>query len=220
MDTTRIRRHASGAAPLMCSIPAGVRAAWRSGCACACALAVVGLLAPVPAARAQAVGEESRIKAAMIYNLARAVAWPAGLDRQEQFIIAVAGSDSVAAGMATIAGKHVDGKPVVVTGGNAADAGRSCRILFISRDAPEAALYPAGATARPGVLTVSDAGGFCERGGIVELRADRGRIRLLINRAAAAAAGLRLSSQILKVAELVDSDRVAGGDTAQSLPPR
>ena len=41
----------------------------------------------------------------------------------------------------------------------------------------------------------------------MELRADRGRIRLLINRTAAAAAGLRLSSQVLKVAELVDGAR-------------
>ena len=161
MDTTRTRRQGSRAAPCARPGPAGVNAGWRAGRACV--IAVAGLLALAPAARAQAVSEESRIKAAMVYNLARAVVWPAEFERQEQFIIAVAGSDSMTTGLTTIAGKHVNGKPVVVRDGNPADADRPCQILYVSRSTPEAARNLARVMAKPGVLTVSDVNGFCER---------------------------------------------------------
>ena len=213
MDTTQTRCQTSRGRPR-----AGTPSGWLAGCACLLMLA--GLLVPVPAARAQVVSEEARIKAAMVYNLARSVVWPSGFDSLEQFSIAVAGNDSVASAMTAIAGKHVNGKPVVVTGGPGAGTDRRCQILYVSNTTKDATLKLVGAMARPGVLTVSDVSGFCENGGIVEMRADRGRIRLLINRAAASAAGLRLSSQILKVAELFDSPNPSGGDTAQSLPPR
>ena len=49
--------------------------------------------------------------------------------------------------------------------------------------------------------------GFCEQGGMVQMRRERNRVQLRVNRHAAEKVGLRLSSQLLKVAELVE-----GGD--------
>ncbi len=75
--------------------------------------------------------------------------------------------------------------------------------LFISRpaaDRPEAML--AALKNRP-ILTVSDAAGFAERGGMIRFVTEQNRIRLQVNLAAVEAAHLTLSSKLLRVAEIV-----------------
>src|SRR6266511_4381492 len=85
----------------------------------------------------------------------------------------------------------------------AMSAWKAGHILFISRsegDRPRAIL--AGLKNRP-VLTVSDADGFAERGGMIRFVTDRNRIRLQLNLAATEAAHLTISSKLLRVAEIV-----------------
>jgi hypothetical protein len=53
------------------------------------------------------------------------------------------------------------------------------------------------------ILTVSDAPGFVNRGGMIEFVLDSNRVRFEINLAAARAAGLNLSSELLRVATAV-----------------
>jgi hypothetical protein len=67
-------------------------------------------------------------------------------------------------------------------------------------DRPEEIL--AGLKRRP-LLTVSDADGFAQRGGIIRFVTDRSRIRLQLNLEAAEAAHLTISSKLLRVAEIV-----------------
>src|SRR5260370_1270090 len=75
-------------------------------------------------------------------------------------------------------------------------------ILFISRpaaDRPEAML--AALKNRP-ILTVSDAAGFAERGGMIRFVTEQNRIRLQVNLAAAEAAHLTLSSNLFRVSRI------------------
>jgi len=60
----------------------------------------------------------------------------------------------------------------------------------------------AGLNQRP-ILTVSDADGFAQRGGMIRFVTDRNRIRLQLNLAATEAAHLTISSKLLRVAEIV-----------------
>ena len=53
------------------------------------------------------------------------------------------------------------------------------------------------------VLTISDAPGFVQAGGIIGLKLRANRIRFDINQGAAHSAGLKLSSQLLKLADEV-----------------
>ncbi len=53
------------------------------------------------------------------------------------------------------------------------------------------------------VLTISDNDAFCIDGGIVQLVLSGNRVRFRINQANAQAHGLKLSSQLLKMAEIV-----------------
>jgi hypothetical protein len=63
----------------------------------------------------------------------------------------------------------------------------------------------AGASATP-TLTVGDAEGFAQHGGMINFTRRGARLGFAINRGAVSRAGLSLSSQLLKLAELVPDD--------------
>jgi hypothetical protein len=73
-----------------------------------------------------------------------------------------------------------------------ADAARSPAILAAVRDAP--------------VLTISDHEEFADRGGMIQLRVDAGRMRFVVNIQAAACAGLSFSARMLALAEVADRE--------------
>jgi hypothetical protein len=50
------------------------------------------------------------------------------------------------------------------------------------------------------VLTVSDASGFADRGGMIQFVLQSGKVRFEVNLAPASQAGLAFSSELLKVA--------------------
>ena len=58
------------------------------------------------------------------------------------------------------------------------------------------------ARGKTGLLTVSDIKGFAAAGGVIELFAEDGKMRFEINTRAAQRAGLRISSQLLKLARV------------------
>lgn len=146
---------------------------------------------------------ESRIKAGIMYNLALVVAWPDSLPEGGSFGIGVIGHDDSDPFLDALASKSVRGHGLALRDHVSAAAVDDVRIVYISRS-QSAALPTLLATlaGRP-VLTVSEMDGFCEQGGMVQMRRERNRVQLRVNRVAAEKAGLHLSSQLLKIAELV-----------------
>jgi hypothetical protein len=166
----------------------GHRASRRSPRATLAAAALIALTAPAEAAL------EDQVTAAYLYNFARFVDWSAAPDEAAEFLICVEGSDTVRAALAPVEGQPVAGRPVAIRAVQAAEP--DCRILFVSRVALGNTRLPPAA----GVLTVSDAPDFVERGGIIGLVLRDGRLRFRVNRDAARAAGLRVPPQILALA--------------------
>lgn len=148
-------------------------------------------------------GPEGRIKAAIVYSLARTVTWP-DEPAAGPFVIAFAGADNDGPDFTTLSGKSVRGQDLEVVPWS---AGAPSRIVFVAAAEAHGLDGILAALGAQPVLTVSEMDGFCSRGGMVQLVRDRQRLRLLVNRAAAEAAGLRLSSQLLKVAELWEEGR-------------
>ena len=78
-----------------------------------------------------------------------------------------------------------------------------CDAVFVTAaDAPTLQALQRATAARP-ILTISDRAGFIDRGGMIEMKLVNGRTRFDINLAAARAAGLTLSSQLLQLADRV-----------------
>ena len=164
--------------------------------------------APQPAARAAA-PTEHEVKAVFLFNFSHFVAWPAEAfgSTTEPFVIGVLGNGEIAGQLdRAIRGENVDGRPLQVRRyGSAAEVG-GCQILFVDRSevAGLERILPRLQAAH--TLTVSDAEGAARRGVMIQMINDRSRIRLLINLANAQAAGLSISSNLLRPAEIVTAN--------------
>jgi hypothetical protein len=102
-------------------------------------------------------------------------------------------------------GKAVGSRPIVLRrAARLEDVGAS-QILFISGSEQPALASILKQLATDPVLTVGDMGEFAVHGGIIGFRLEGERIRLDISLAAAERSRLRLSSQLLRIARIVDT---------------
>ncbi len=171
------------------------------------ALPFVALLGAGHGLAAQGVrASEYQVKAVFLFNFAQFVAWPAEAfpASDTPLAICVLGNDPFGDALdRTVRDERLGGRPFQIQRYQSVDEIKICHILFISRsegNRPEVIL--AGLKRRP-ILTVSDADGFAQRGGMIRFVTDRNRIRLQLNPAATEAAHLTVSSKLLRVAEIV-----------------
>jgi hypothetical protein len=109
-----------------------------------------------------------------------------------------------------LAGKSVHGRPVRVQRfAHAAQLeGARLHILFVGHGDDEHLRRTVASVSGQPVLTVGEAPRFAARGGMIAFRITaEGRIAFDINLQRAEQAGLRLSSQLLKLARIVEPDR-------------
>jgi hypothetical protein len=160
----------------------------------------------MPAMSADAVPGEYQVKAVFLFNFAQFVEWPgqAFATPEAPFTICVLGEDPFGAGLDdAVKGENVQGHPLTVQRYRSVDEASPCQILFIG-DSELARLDEIlGRLAGRAILTVSDIDRAAERGAIVQFAHDRNRLRLRINVEKARAAGLTLSSKLLRPAEIV-----------------
>jgi hypothetical protein len=148
------------------------------------------------------------VKAAFLFNFAKFAEWPA-LPSGAPIIVCIVGDDGIAAALVeTVRGQNIDGHALDVLRPPDNSAWRNCQLLFVA-DA-DARRFAAGLDGIKSlqVLTVSDAKGFAQTSGIIELYLEQGRMRFTINMDAAEHAGLHLSSRLLGLAKVVRNGRV------------
>jgi YfiR/HmsC-like len=140
---------------------------------------------------------EATVKAAFVYNFAKFVEWQT--DASNSVKICLTGvDDELAASMTGLEGKTVQTRAVSVRRDIKASDLDACHILLVG---PGGRPVAEAARGKAGLLTVSDVRGFAASGGIIELFVEDGRMRFEINTRAAQRAGLRISSQLLKLAK-------------------
>jgi hypothetical protein len=162
---------------------------------------------PSPEARAS----EYQVKAAYIYNFAKFIEWPPDAVRTEEkaFAITVLGEDPFGAVLDdTLRGRTINAQRIVLRrAARAEDVGDS-RIVFISDSEQENLSRILKKLAGAAILTVGEMDHFAERGGIICFKTDfKDRIRLEINAAVAEQARLKISSELLKLARIVNQRR-------------
>lgn len=169
-------------------------------------LALAALSAVVVHAYAEeSVTDEYQVKAAFLYNFAKFVEWPSGMPgRSGAIAICVLGQNPFGRVLEdTVSGKTVDGKAFVVRRVSEAKAAASCQILFVSSSERSRFGAIVGELRTGSVLTVGETEGFIEEGGVVNLKLDGGKIQIQININAAEQAGLRISSKLLSLAQIM-----------------
>jgi hypothetical protein len=151
---------------------------------------------------------EQQVKAVFVYNFTRFAEWPAGSFESptQPLVIGVLGSDAFAAQLDDVVrGEHVGDHPLQVRRFRSAEEIGNCQILYIDQAEGNQLRDALGRFAHRSTLTVSDVEGAARRGAMVEFAKSDNRIRLLINVDSARAAGVTLSSKLLRPAQIVQT---------------
>jgi len=173
------------------------------------------LLAVVcPLSRAQKRPTRYDVEAAYLYQLGNFVQWPpkkSGAAAQKSFSICVLGRDPFGPVLdQTVKDGTINGIPLTDRRIGAAQQAKGCQILFVSSSEQDDLRYDLNDLHDGPILTVSDIPDFIDRGGMIQFVLVGDRVRFRINLNKAQAAGLTLSSQLLKVAVSVRGRRNTG----------
>jgi hypothetical protein len=164
-------------------------------------------------AMAQDALPEYQVKAAYLFNFLKFVEWPddAFPDPLAPIVIGICGADPFGNALPqVIIGKTVQGRDLVIHKYDSSENLHGAHILFISSS--EKKRLPAILSALQGssALTVSDAAGFVDAGGMIQFLKENDRVRFAINVDAASRAKLKMSSKLLSLA------RVVGGNVKEA----
>ncbi|HVR24047.1 MAG TPA: YfiR family protein [Candidatus Polarisedimenticolia bacterium] len=182
--------------------------------ACLKAIAIAWALLTIPGLYAQgSKPTDFQVEAAYLYNFGRFVEWPTKIapTRGDAFTVCVLGKDPFGPALdVTLAGETIDGKRVVAKRISGPQESGNCQILFLSL-AEDGRLNKIIETVdKQAILTVSDMPQFAERGGMIQFVLEGSRVRFEVNLTATQRAGLKLSSELLKVATAVRSKPLPG----------
>jgi hypothetical protein len=157
------------------------------------------------AACAEPAPDLNQAKANMLWNIAKFVEWPAMPDdRSQPLVFTILGEDDLAAAMAALlSSRTVNGRPVFVRFARRPQDARGSQILYLAASESGQMGTVLSAVDSSAVLTVSDAPGFAEHGGMVGFATDGARVRFEVNRNQAEKNGLKLSAKLLSLARLV-----------------
>jgi hypothetical protein len=157
---------------------------------------------------APAESREYEVKAVFLFNFAQFVEWQkdAFPDASAPLVIGILGSDPFGAYLdEAVRGERVNDRAIVIRRFSSVGDVGTCHILFISKsEAPNLGDILAALKGRS-ILTVSDMDQFSRDGGMIRFVMESNKVRLRINNDAARAAGLRISSKLLRPSEVVTS---------------
>jgi hypothetical protein len=151
---------------------------------------------------------EYKLKAALLYKLTRFIEWPPrDGTAASRFGICVLGRDDFGQSLDELSVRKVGEASIVIHRfKNSGSIGASCQLVFIS-DSKRAFLGKIlRRLKKKPMLTVSDSEGFAVHGGMVQMSLADKRITFKINHRAAKMAGLKISSKLLNIATIVDSE--------------
>jgi hypothetical protein len=174
------------------------------------------LLAPALVSPSMAIAApgEYQVKAVFLFNFSRFVEWPASAfpNATASFVVCVFGHDPFGADLdEVVKGESVNGRPLVVRRVQSMAEAGDCQILFIHQSEGERLDEVLSALGHRSTLTVSDLPGSAQRGVMIRLVTEQGRVRMRINVDSARAAELTISSNLLRSAEIVKT-RAAGDE--------
>jgi hypothetical protein len=148
-------------------------------------------------------GLEYQVKTAFLFNFAKFTEWPSGAfqNPESPIVVLVIGQDPVADEIETLKGKIAQGRKLAIKRSAGIPEGERFHVLFICRNESPAQVLRS--LRNRGVLTISDSKQFCHNGGIIGLVTVDNKVSFEINTDALERSGVRLNSQVLKIAKII-----------------
>jgi hypothetical protein len=169
---------------------------------------LAAFLVPIPAVPLLgAPADEYELKAAVLFNVAKFVEWPAtkAAASPEAFVIGIVGPAAVVHDMEkALQDKIVGDKHVLVRRLKSAAECEQCFLVFIAQDDGKALREAVAALTKSGVLVAGEGDRFARDGGAISLILKDNRVQMEVNLKAAQRAGLTISSRLLRLAVVVE----------------
>lgn len=173
----------------------------RSALLCLAVLLTTGAWNPAGADLGKA--GEYQVKAAFLINFINFVEWPHNALPTDTIIIGVLGRDPSDGAIDALKGKTVKGRQVIVRHYDEPEEARNADLLFICPSGKRALPLILKSLRNRPVLTVGDQQGFVRAGVMINMVLVRKKVGFEINLPASQRAGIRISSQLLKLAKEV-----------------
>lgn len=158
------------------------------------------------AARGAETPSEYQVKAVFVFNFSRFVEWPpqAFSTPDQPFAICILGNDPFGPRLdEAVRGEQINQHPLLIRRLRSVREADNCQILYIDRSEAGELHQILSALDHRSTLTVSELSDAAERGGMIQFMTENNRIRLRINVESARAAGLTISSKLLRPADIV-----------------
>jgi hypothetical protein len=166
------------------------------------ALAGLVLRTPVAAEQRTATAEDD-IKATFLFNFTKYIDWP-NAGRLDEFRVCLVAEPAFASALdRIIIGETAQGHPLSRLSPASPDAARGCQMLFLGRLEDERLERWITAVRGAPVLVVGETRAAWDHGVHVNFVVEDNRVRFDVNADAASAAGLTVSSKLLRVARQV-----------------
>lgn len=146
--------------------------------------------------------DEASVKAAYLYNFSKYVRFPAK-ESHEPLVIAVVGENPFGRLVQQMRGKKVQGRPLSVLEVSTVEQIDHADIVYISRSEERRLNRLLRYFDEKPTLTVSSIEGFADRGGMLELVANEGRIEFEVNLKRVRHKQMDLPYQLLELARRV-----------------
>ncbi|MEP7236608.1 MAG: YfiR family protein [Ferruginibacter sp.] len=147
--------------------------------------------------------QESSLKAVFIYNFTKYIEWD-NLNSENNFIIGIMGSSSVDLPMEAIAKNNlIKNKKIIFKHFSSPEDISYCHILFIPRDFP-ISIKSVSEKVDKKVLVIAEKPGASRQGASINFIIVNDKLKFEISQDAMSAAGLKASSQLLKLAIITD----------------
>lgn len=158
----------------------------------------------------QTTSVEGQVKAAFLFKFAQFIQWPnqAFADRDTPFTMCVMGDPFEGALEKTVDHETLNARPIAVRRLGASDSLRGCHVVYVGKLEARRSTEIIGtanqvfATEGMPILTVGDSDDFINAGGIIRFTELGQRVRFEINPDAGERVALRISSRLLRVADI------------------
>jgi hypothetical protein len=164
----------------------------------------------VPAAGTAQADHANQQKAEMVCNMAKFVQWPEAIVAQNrgQLVVTILGEDDLAAALASVlSSRLVNGKPVYVRFARRARDAHGSQIVYIAASESSHVTTILSELAGTSSLTLCDQPGFAEEGGTMNFSGGPTRMRFDVALQRAERSGLRISSRLLAISNIVGAGR-------------
>ncbi len=149
--------------------------------------------------------EEYKLKAAYIYNFTMYIEWEPSVRRNE-FIIGVIDSSPIFQPLEEMAKtEKVNGKKIIIRKYTKLDEIGFCHVLFIPRDCKFSLADILVLNDLKKALTISEKAGYAKKGTAINFIEVNNKLKFEINPNALNSAGIKVSSQLLKLAIIINS---------------